>query len=72
MATKRQLVGRKIVDVDWGLFNTGVGRGKKTATQPRLTLDNGARVYFVVEETEVGEYGVTICCTDPRREKIKP
>ena len=31
-------------------------------------LDDGRRLYFLVEETETGEYGVTLCLTDkPRR-----
>lgn len=56
MAKKRDVVGRKIVDVEWNWFETG--RGSKKSTDPTIILDNGSRVHFVVIETEVGEYGI--------------
>jgi len=30
---------------------------------PRIVLDNGRGLYFVTEETEIGEYGTLICIT---------
>jgi len=62
-ATKRSLVGRKIVAVDWRKFGTG-RPDLKTATDPVLYLDNGRAIRFVVIETEVGEYGVAIVIED--------
>lgn len=59
---KTDLVGRTIVDIDWGWFETGEGRQR--TTQPRLTLDNGRKLYFTVRETEVGAYGVEIGITN--------
>lgn len=57
-ANKKHLIGRTIVDVDFRPFPDGQGR---TAHNPILTLDNGRKVWFVTEETDVGEYGVTVC-----------
>jgi hypothetical protein len=57
-ATRKDLIGRKIVAVNLRSFPDGKGG---TATDPLLTLDNGRRIWFVVDETEVGEYGVCIC-----------
>jgi hypothetical protein len=60
---KTDLIGRKIVAVDWGWFNTGQSQHPRT-TQPTLTLDNGRRLSFSVCETEAGEYGVEIIITE--------
>jgi hypothetical protein len=57
---KSELIGRKIVDVDWRPFDDGMG-GK--ATNPILILDNGRHIYFLTQETEIGEYGVELCIT---------
>jgi hypothetical protein len=59
---KTDLIGRTIVDVDWRRFATR----KKDApftTNPILILDNGRKLYFNVQETEIGEYGVEINIT---------
>jgi hypothetical protein len=56
-ARANQLVGRTITQVVFYPFPDGRGG---TAHQPVLTLDNGRRVCFHVEETDVGEYGVLI------------
>jgi hypothetical protein len=61
-ATKRHLVGRRIMAVDFRPFDDGRGG---TAHNPVLTLDNGRRVTFTTEETEVGEYG-TLISISPR------
>ena len=57
MVSARQLVGRKIIAFDPGTFDDGRGR---VAHNPSITLDDGSNLYFVTEETEVGEYGVFI------------
>lgn len=57
-ATRRSLVGRKIVGVD---FKRQYDSSRHVNfTQPVLTLDNGCELVFVVQETDIGEYGVTI------------
>lgn len=65
-ATKRDLVGRKIVAINWQPFNPNLGDSNRPnrATDPILTLDNGRKLWFVVQETEVGEYGIEICITE--------
>jgi hypothetical protein len=60
----KHLVGRKIVSVDMRPFDDGKGG---VAHNPLLILDNGRRLFFVAEETEVGEYGVQICITDCKK-----
>ena len=61
---KQQLIGRRIVAVDWRPFDTGrpliAGAGARMTHNPILYLDNGTALQFTVEETEVGEYGVRI------------
>lgn len=57
-ATAKQLVGRRIVAVDFRPFPTGRGRGR--ATNPVITLDDGSVLTFEVEETEGLDYGVEI------------
>ena len=56
-ATKRALVGRAIIDADFRPFKNGRGG---TAHDPVLTLDNGRRLSMTAEETDVGEYGVSL------------
>ena len=50
---KRDLIGRKIVEVD-------LNRGREGS--PTLTLDNGRRLYFVVHELR-GDYSIETCLT---------
>lgn len=57
------LKGRRIVKVEPRAFRTG----KKTESRecswtydPYFTLDDGSRIHFVVEETEVGAYGINV------------
>lgn len=61
-ARRRDLIGRKIVDVQFNRFRARPDSGvdRSIATDPTLILDNGARLRFSVEETEIGEYGVAI------------
>ena len=61
----RDLVGRTIVAVDLGRFADGRGGW---AFQPVITLDNGRRLTFSVQETDTGEYGVELLLSAPRRE----
>lgn len=65
-ATRRALIGRKIVGVDFRPFDDGKGG---TAHNPTLMLDNGRRVYFTTEETDMGEYGTLIGIT-PKPEVV--
>lgn len=64
IATARLLVGRKIVAVDLQPFDDDRGG---IAHNPRITLDNGAVIFFVAEETDVGDYGIW-----PGYQPIKP
>jgi hypothetical protein len=52
---KRRVIGRRIVDVELRAFPNG--KGGQTFN-PQIILDNGRALRFIVEETEVGEYGV--------------
>lgn len=56
--SKPRLRGRKIVKVIWNEF--GTGRGAEKTTDPTFILDDGSRLTFSVEETEVGEYGISV------------
>lgn len=56
-ANKNHLIGRTITAVDMRPFPDGRGG---TAHDPVITLDNGRVLWFVVDETEVGEYGVCV------------
>jgi hypothetical protein len=65
-ARKRDLIGRRIVDVDWRRFPRDPDDADSDmTTDPVLTLDNGVRLTFVVSETETGEYGVGIYAHKP-------
>ena len=54
-----QLRWRTIVEVHLNPFDNGRGG---TSTEPVFVLDDGTRVWFVVEETETG-YGVQVMAT---------
>ena len=56
------VVGRRITQVDMNAFDDGRGG---TAHAPVVYLDNGARMTFVTEETETGEYGTDILYYPP-------
>lgn len=61
MVSARQLIGRKIVGFNAHPFPDGRPHGSGTvAHDPEIMLDDGTRLYFVVEETEVGMYGIFI------------
>jgi len=55
----RALVGKKIVAVEVNRFETGRATPRCT-TDPKFILDDGSYLYFFVQETEVGDYGVEI------------
>ena len=58
MVTAAALVGKTIVAFDPGRWVDAAG---KVAHNPTITLSDGSRLYFVVEETDPGwEYGVRI------------
>lgn len=57
--SKRQLVGRRIVDFDPQPFYAGKARDFM-AHDPVITLDDGSKLTFTVEETDAGEYGIAI------------
>jgi len=48
-------------DGDYRPFDDGRGY---TVTDPVIRLEDGRRLYFLVEETETGQYGVKLCLTD--------
>lgn len=62
-ARKTDLVGRTIVDVDFRPFRSQRDDYRPKAHNPVFVLDNGKRVWFVVEETEMEDYGVNVCIT---------
>lgn len=67
LATKRRVVGRKIVDVRLNRFSAGGGRG--WSYDPVFVLDNGAEISFVVDEIEsASDYGVTPHITTPTKQ----
>ena len=51
----RWVVGRTIVEVIMRAQSDGRGG---TTYNPTFVLDNGARIFFTVDETEQAEYGV--------------
>lgn len=60
----RELIGRTIVGVELREFDNG-RRGK--ACNPMLRLDDGRVLFFIVQETEVGEYGIALELIGKRR-----
>lgn len=54
-ATKRDLKGRRIVDVNLNRFSNGRGGW---AYAPAILLDNGVLLTFDVQETDTPDYGV--------------
>jgi hypothetical protein len=60
---KKRLVGRTIVKTETRPFPDGRGN---TVYNPRLTLDDGTTVSFMVEETE-DDYGVRILLNPPTK-----
>src|SRR5262245_11745721 len=63
-ATARDLIGRRITAVNFRPFRAGTaGNPRGTAHDPIITLDNGVKLFFIAEETEMGEYGTCICRT---------
>lgn len=62
----RWIIGRTIVGVELHTFN-GREAGYEAAHRPEITLDNGAKLFFLGEETDYGEYGVTLIYRKPER-----
>ena len=72
-AKRRDLVGRTITAVE-GEAHWDDTR-KRWIHQPTLTLDDGRAVWFVTEESDIGEYGTEICISPkpkPPPHKAKP
>jgi hypothetical protein len=66
-ATKRHLIGRRIVAVD---FRKQWDKDRRQwYTNPRITLDNGRTLFFVTQELDTGDYGTQIAVTEPLRKK---
>lgn len=68
-ATTKHLLGRRIVAVNFRPFKARPGE-RSMAHDPIITLDNGRKLFFIVEETEVGEYGICLCVTDSDRGRL--
>lgn len=68
-ATRKHLVGRTITDVSFRPFDAHPGVDRRQAHDPILTLDNGASVRFVTEETDGGEYGTEIVYVPNRKQR---
>lgn len=66
---EKRLVGRRIVRVANRTFDDGRGG---IAHDPEIVLDDGTRLTFSVEETETGEYGVSVNCLLPIRREKRP
>ncbi len=63
MISARQLVGRTIVRFDPGSGRVGdnENKGRRTLHSPRIELDDGTILYFIVEEAPDGsEPGVFV------------
>lgn len=69
-AKVQRLVGRRIVKAAPHLFDDGghcgTGRDAHYAHNWTLSLDDGATVYFTVEETDTGAYGVDLDIAEGR------
>lgn len=63
-ASSRLLVGRTITSVE--LHTRRTERGQ--IHDPVITLDNGAKLFFVVQETDEMEYGVRPLYLKPRKD----
>lgn len=64
MVSARQLIGRTIVGFEPRPFPAGSkAMSAPTAHDPVIILDNGQRLLFRTEETEVGRYGTCILIT---------
>jgi hypothetical protein len=59
---KKLLKGRRIVGIRWNAFKTGRprGRGQGWTTDPVFVLDDGTKFGLSVEETEGGDYGISV------------
>ena len=64
----KRLIGRTIVAVDLDATWEGEGLHRRRMHSPRVFLDDGSQLYFVVEEhPDGGEYGVDIGITRSRK-----
>lgn len=62
------IVGRTIAAVEMNAARVPDGPGYRTMHNPTVTLDNGAKLFFLTEEDpNGGEYGVDIGYVPPPR-----
>ena len=83
MMTKREtraLIGRRITGVELHRFDRNrnkqeegypqpYGGKDRWASDPVIELDNGQRLRFVVQETDVGEYGIELVLSGTPKEE---
>lgn len=69
-ALAKHLIGRKIVAIDFRPFPARPGNDRSMAHDPIITLDNGRKLFFMAEETEVGEYGTCLLVSDSDRGRL--
>lgn len=60
------IIGRRIVGVEMNPFPAR-DLNNTMAHDPVITLDNGAKLRFMTEETQTDDYGVRILYVKPRR-----
>ncbi len=51
------IVGKTVARVDMNPFSDGKG---STTFRPYIMFTDGSRVWFSTDETEVGEYGISV------------
>lgn len=68
IATARALVGRRIQSVELNPFDPT--NGQPAATDPAIYLDDGGALFFTVQETDTGEYGIELGLHRGTRERV--
>ena len=56
---RKYVIGKKIIKVLLNQFSNDTHYGNPYSYDPEIFLDDGTIIKFVVDETEVGEYGIT-------------
>ena len=70
-AQTRDLVGRTIVGVEWRHMRTGPQHNNGWTSDPTIVLDNGARLFFTVDETDGESYGITVGILRPEQRSTR-
>ena len=60
------LRGRTVKSVRLRRFATGMPAPANWATDPEIEFTDGTVLRFIVQETEVGDYGVELCIREVR------